>query len=58
MTHALEMPRKIVIVNSLFEEINKSDEYNLESLMNALDNIIYIKEEKVKRIILSHTTLL
>ena len=49
---------EIVIVNSLFEEINKSDEYNLESLMNALDNIIYIKEEKVKRIILSHTTLL
>lgn len=49
---------EVVIINSLFEEIKKSDEYNISSLMEALNNIIYTKEEKVKRIILEHTTLL
>ena len=50
---------EISIVNNIFSEI-KNTEFVLDinSLMDALNSIIYIKEEKVKTIILSHTTLL
>ena len=50
---------EINIVTNLFNEIkNTSDVQSVKSLMNALDSIIFIKEEKVKSIILGHTTLL
>ena len=50
---------EINIVTNLFNEIrNTSDINSIKSLMNALDSLIFIKEEKVKTIILAHTTLL
>ena len=50
---------EINIVTNLFNEIkDTSDVQSVKSLMNALDSIIFIKEEKVKSIILGHTTLL
>jgi hypothetical protein len=49
---------EISIVNNIFEEIKKSDEIEIKSLMKALDSLIFIKEERVKNIILTHTTLL
>ena len=50
---------EINIVTNLFNEIrNTSDINSIKSLMNALDSLIFIKEEKIKTIILAHTTLL
>ena len=50
---------EITIVDNLFNEIqNTSDSGSIQSLMEALNSIIFIKEQKVKTIILSHTTLL
>ena len=50
---------EITIVDNLFNEIqNTSDSGSIQSLMDALNSIIFIKEQKVKTIILSHTTLL
>ena len=49
---------EIEIINNLFKEIENSDKNEQKSLMSALDSIINIKEEKVKNIILVHTTLL
>ena len=50
---------EITIVHNLFNEIqNTSDSGSIHSLMDALNSIIFIKEQKVKTIILAHTTLL
>lgn len=49
---------EIEIINNLFKEIEKADKQDIKSLMDALNSLISIKEEKVKNIILVHTTLL
>lgn len=49
---------EINIINDILEEMKHKNDDEINSLINAIDAIISIKEKKVKKIIDSHTTAL
>ena len=49
---------EILIVNNILDEMKTTNKDELNSLINALESILYIKEKRVKGIIQQHTTTL